>query len=176
MYWLFFYVQHSILYPILCALTTVFVHILYFSAVSPFKVFPTACSSQYCSRQFLPITMNFLSLFHSIVGFFFTSLRSSLLPFLCSLSFSFHSWNRAGICFFVGLISIPQQVFSLSFTLFFHLLSICLFLILHQPNMVGQATPLDETQENMSPAINAKYSNDRRHLGPVTQIKFLKKV
>lgn len=68
---MFFCVQHSILYPILCALTTVFVHILYFSAVSPFKVFPTACSSQYCSRQFLPIRMNFLSLFHSIVGFFF---------------------------------------------------------------------------------------------------------
>lgn len=80
-----------------------------------------------------------------IPQFCFTSMNSSLLPFLCSLSFSFYSWYRAGICFFVSLTSVPKQLFSLSLTLFFHLLSICLFLILHQPDMVGQATPLDES-------------------------------
>lgn len=52
----------------------------------------------------------------------FTSMNSSLLPFLCLLSFSFQSWYRAGICGF--FISIPQQLFSLSLTLLFHLLSI----------------------------------------------------
>lgn len=63
-------VQHSILYPILCVLTTVFFHILYFDPVSLFKIFPTICSPQYCSSQFLPATMNFLSLFHSTVLFY----------------------------------------------------------------------------------------------------------
>lgn len=90
-----------------------------------------------------------------IPQFCFMSLNSSMLPFLCSVFF--FSFLEHGRLFFVSLPSTPQQLFSLSLTLFFHLLSICLFLILHQPDMVGQATPLDETQENMSsPAINAK--------------------
>lgn len=171
-------VQNSILYPILCALTTIFFHIPYFSPVSPFKIFPTLCSPQYCFSQFLLARMNFLSLFHSTVSF--KSLNSSLSPFLCSLcslSFSFHSWNGADSFFFVSIPSTPQQLFSLSLTSSFHLLCICLFLILYQPDMVGQAAPLDETQENLySLAINAKYSNDRRLLVPVAQIRFSEKV
>lgn len=111
MYWLFFCVQHSILYPILCALTTVFVHILYFSAVSPFKVFPTACSSQYCSRQFLPIRMNFLSLFHSIVGFFF--LQAWDLP--CCLSYAH--------CLFLFILGTEQA--SVSLLVLFQFLNKC---------------------------------------------------
>lgn len=146
-------VQHSILYPILCVLTTVFFHILYFDPVSLFKIFPTICSPQYCSSQFLPARMNFLSLFHSTVLFYEPELFH--VAFLMLSLFLFILGTRQ--TFFVSLPSTPQQLFSLSLTLFFHLLSICLFLILHQPDMVGQATPLDETQENMSsPAINAK--------------------
>lgn len=88
-----------------------------------------------------------------------------------------NSWNGADSFFFVSIPSTPQQLFSLSLTSSFHLLCICLFLILYQPDMVGQAAPLDETQENLySLAINAKYSNDGRQLGPVAQIRFSEKV
>lgn len=138
------------LYPILCALTTIFVHIPYFCPVSPFKIFPTICSPQYCSSQCLLARMNFLSLFHSTVLFY----KPELFPFafliLTAFLFSFLEQSRH---LFLCLSSIPQQLFSLSLTLFWHFLSICHFLILHQPAMVGQATTLDETQENMSPAI-----------------------
>lgn len=104
MYWLFCVCSIQYLYPILCALTTIFVHILYFSPVSPFKIFPTIFSPQYCSSQFLSAKMNFLSLFHSTIMFykpelfpvaflmftvfFFLFLEPGRHLFLCLSSFS----------------------------------------------------------------------------------------
>jgi len=95
-----------------------------FSPVSPLKIFSTICSPQYCFSHLLPDRTNFPSLFH------FTAFLSCfdpelffLLPFLCSLSFSFYSWNKAGICFTVSFSSTPHQLFSLSLPLFYHLLS-----------------------------------------------------
>lgn len=82
----------------------------------PLKIFSTVCSQQYCFSHFLPVRMYFLSLYHFTAFFFFSFFilnSSSLLPFLCCLSFSIHSWNKAGICFTVSLSSAPNQLFSL---------------------------------------------------------------
>lgn len=114
--------QYLILYPILCTLTTIFYQIQDFSPVSPLKIFSTICSPQYCFQPFVSCQNEFsqsLS-FHSFSFlFFFYIFSSSLLPFLCSLSFSLHAWNKAGICFTVSFSSAPH----LSLPLFYYLLS-----------------------------------------------------
>lgn len=113
--------QYSILYPILCTLTTIFYQTQDFSPVSPLNIFSTICSPQYCFSHLFLARMNFLSLFHftAFLSFFFFIFSSSLLPFLCSLSFFLQAWNKAGICFTVSFSSTPH----LSLPLFYYLLS-----------------------------------------------------
>lgn len=127
-----------------------------------------ACQNEFCQS---------LS-FHSFPFLFFLSLNSSsLLPFLCSLSFSFHSQNRAGSCSTVCLSSTPHQLFSPSLPLFYLLLSIVSCSYSTRLTWQFRLIPLHQTQENMSsPAINAKYSKSRRQPCSVTQIRVLLKV
>lgn len=109
------FVQYLILYLILCELATIFCQIQDFSPVGPLKIFSTVCSQQYCFSCLLPARMYFLSLFYFTAFFFpfFNLNSSSLLPFLCCLSFSIHSWKKAGTCFTVSFSSTPHQLFSL---------------------------------------------------------------
>lgn len=131
--------QYSILYPILCTLTTIFYQTQDFSPVSPLNIFSTICSPQYCFSHLFLARMNFLSLFHftAFLSFFFYILFFPAAFLMLTVLFL--------ICLEQGRYMFHCLFFfnSSPFLAFILLSSLhCLSLLLHQPDLVVQANTI----------------------------------